>query len=217
MTVRDLVVYGAGGHAHSVVEAIEAEGRWQLVGLLDDNAPDGAEVLGFRVLGGQQRLRQLTNDGVSAGIAAVGDNRTRLEVLARFRELGIEPVTVIHPTALVMARATIGAGSFVHGYAIVGPTCNIGEGAIISAHTTVGHQSRLGDGVHLSPGVRIGGACELGDRSTFGPGAVLYPGRWVGADAEVWANAVATRDVAPGDAVGGIPARSMRSGPTRSN
>lgn len=207
---RPIVLYGAGGHARSVIEGVEAGGLWEIVGLLADLHDADTGVPGYEVLGGSALLPDLAARGVFGGFAAVGDNAGRLRVLSRFRDVGLEVVNVVHPTALVMDRAVLGVGCFLHAYAVVGADSVVGDGGILSAHVSVGHQSHLGDGVHLTPGARIGGRCRIGDRSTFGPGAVLYAERRVGNDVEVLANSVVTKDVGDAVVVGGIPARVMK-------
>ncbi len=45
----------------------------------------------------------------------------------------------------------------------------------------------------------------------IGEGVCILPGVRVGTNAIIGANAVVTRDVPPGDVVGGIPARTIKS------
>ena len=56
------------------------------------------------------------------------------------------------------------------------------------------------------------GAVEVGDRAMIGAKAVVLPGVRIGADAEVAANSLVTRDVPPGTTVAGVPAQPMGGG-----
>ncbi|MDY6818555.1 MAG: acyltransferase [Halobacteriales archaeon] len=53
------------------------------------------------------------------------------------------------------------------------------------------------------------GEIVIEDRAMIGAGAVVLPGVRIGADAEVAANSLVTRDVPPGTTVGGVPAVEM--------
>jgi hypothetical protein len=50
MAKTRLLVLGAGGHGHSVAEAADLSGQFEVVGFLDDATPVGERVLGNHVL-----------------------------------------------------------------------------------------------------------------------------------------------------------------------
>jgi serine O-acetyltransferase len=104
-------------------------------------------------------------------------------------------------SAQVPAETRIGRGT-VFGYG--------GIGVVLHRNAVIGAN------VLISPGVVIGGRSGLAgvpvieDDVAIGAGAkVLGPIR-VGAGARIGANAVVIDDVAPGDTVVGVPARSVR-------
>jgi serine O-acetyltransferase len=86
---------------------------------------------------------------------------------------------------------------------VVGTGAEVGEDCTILQHVTIGE--RYGDGSEDPRAYP-----RVGDRVTIGAGAVVLGGITVGHDAVIGANAVVVRDVATGDVVGGVPARSIR-------
>ena len=56
------------------------------------------------------------------------------------------------------------------------------------------------------------GEVVIGDRAMIGAKAVVLPGVQVGADAQIAANSLVTRDVPAGATVAGVPARQMGGG-----
>ena len=95
----------------------------------------------------------------------------------------------------------------------IGDGVELGYGGI---GVVIHPQARLGRDVLVSPGVVIGGrsglpgAPVIGDGVKIGAGAKILGPIRIGAGAKVGANAVVLHDVAPGDTVAGVPARSIR-------
>ena len=206
-----IVLFGAGGHARSVISALHAAGKWRIAVVLEDAGGDAVKtVLGHQVLGDRSRLAELRQAGIDKGFVAIGDNRARGRIADALLEAGYSLVRVIHPTAVCMTDASIAAGSFVHALAVVGPECELGRNAIVQPFASVGHESRIGACVQLSPGVHIGGRARIGDYSFLGPGAVIYPGITLGSNVLVGANSVVNKDVADDTVVVGNPARFLR-------
>ena len=91
-----------------------------------------------------------------------------------------------------------------------------GRGVVVSAAARLGRDCTLFHNTTLARELNTDRAPVLGDRVVVGVGAVVLGGVRVGDDSVIGANAVVTKDVAPGSRVGGVPAAPLASGPAES-
>lgn len=196
--MRKVAVFGAGGHAKVVVDAIERNAGFAVACVVDDNPQPGAMVLGHPVAGGREALlaRRGAIDGV---IVAIGDNRARMEVARWLEAEGFALQKVVHPAAVVAPSAMIAAGTLVMPGAVVNAEARIGANAIINSGAVVEHDCVVGDGVHVAPGAVLCGGASVGAGTLVGAGAVVLPGVKVGPALLVKAGTVAVRNVEKDD------------------
>lgn len=203
-----VVIYGAGDHAKAVLASIEAEGKYQVIGLLDDDeSRHGFAVYGHQVLGGREQLIKLRKRGVFKAIVAIGDNMKRAELAQLLRESGFKLTRAIHPTSTILRGSRIGRGAMILGNVWVGADAIIGENTILSVGVVVGHDCVIGSGAQLCPTVSLGGHVVIGDYSFIGMGATILPRVTVGNKVVVGANATVINDLSNGVTAIGVPAR----------
>ena len=206
-----MIVYGAGGHAKVVLDILEQEGRYQIVGLVDDDPQrEGGEFFGYRILGCGEALERLRITGVEGAIIAIGDNETRGRLAHQVEAIGLRLITAVHPAAQISRGVGIGAGSAVMAGAVISAGSVIGENTIVNTAATVDHDCHLGSCVHLSPGVHVAGGVQIGHHAHLGIGAVVLPGLSIGHHATIGAGSVVSRDLPPGVVAAGVPARVIR-------
>ncbi|MFI5447125.1 NeuD/PglB/VioB family sugar acetyltransferase [Polaromonas sp. UC242_47] len=170
--MKRLLIVGAGGHGHSVAEAVLAGGVFQLAGFLDDAASDLRQVWAWPVFGPTADLVNYRQQA-DVAIVAIGNNRLREEMHNRLGAAGFESATVIHPTAIVSPRAVIGVGSVIMAGAIVGTEAQLGAGVIVNCGAVVDHHCRVENFGHLGVNASMAGGAMLGHGAWMQAGAVL--------------------------------------------
>lgn len=204
-----ILVYGRGGHASVVVDALHLMGR-SPAAFIDDTSPrtDGETHRGAPVFPSWQEA--LGHFGRHSSIVlAIGHNRPRLERARLITQAGISLLTVTHPSAIVSASAVIGAGTFLGPQAIVNANARIGLACIINSGACVEHDCQLGDGVHVAPGAVLCGWCCIGETALIGAGASVRDRTEVGDRAVVGVGAAVVANVSSASVVGGCPARNI--------
>lgn len=205
-----LVIWGASGHAKVVADIVRLRGEHEIVGFLDDRDPAGRPFFGSQVLGGRDRLPSLREQGVSRLLFGFGDGTARLELTPFVLRLGFTLATAIHPSAVVAADVSVGAGGVVAAGAVVGPGTRVGENVIVNTLAGVDHDCVLGDGAHVCPGARLGGWAEAGECAWVGIGATVRDRVKIGRRAVIGAGAVVLHDVPDAVVAYGVPARVIR-------
>ena len=202
-----LVLFGCGGHAKVVLEAIRAGSPGRLVTVIDDDP--GGSLAGLPVAGSRDWLgTNLPGARVALGI---GNNAARSAIMDWLASQGRELETVIHPSAVVGPTVIVEAGAFVAAGAILIADAKVGRGAIINTAASVDHDCVVGDAAHIAPGVHLCGNVRVGDRTLIGVGPSVGPGVAVGPDAIVGAGSTVVDDL-PGNATYvGSPARPLRA------
>ncbi len=209
---QELYLYGCGGHAKSVIGVLEAQGRYVVAGILDDDpSRRGTQVLGYDVVGDMTALPALTDGDVSCAFVTIGDNKARGEAAARLADAGLTLATIVHPSSFVMREVALGIGVFLHAHTAIGAECVIGDHALIGHGVGLGHESVVGRCAHLAAGVVVGGNAHIGDYSLIGMGAVLMPGVRVGRHVTVASNSVVSKDLPDHTVAAGMPARQVRT------
>jgi sugar O-acyltransferase (sialic acid O-acetyltransferase NeuD family) len=203
-----IVVFGAGGHAKVVIEAILARTPDREIVILDDAAEnDAPPIFGIAVSGGRDRLDSLRGTPV---VPAIGRNDARERLMQWLQEQGQLIETVLHPRAFVADSVKIGAGAFVSAAAIIIASAQIGAGAIINTAASVDHDCIIGQSAHIAPGVHLCGNVRIGARALVGVGTSICPGVSVCDDVVVGAGSVVIRDIAEAGTDAGNPVRRLR-------
>lgn len=210
------LVLGGGGHARMLIESLRLSGLAEPSAVLDaDCSLWGQEVLGVPVVGGDDQIPALQARGirhfvVGVGVSGAKNLRRRLFELARAR--GLEPISVVHPAAVVSALATVAPGAQILPMAIVNIGAVIGANAIINSAAVVEHDCEVGAHAHVASGAVLAGGVRVGAEAQIGAGAVVKPGVQIGRRAVVGAGAAVVKDVPTGTVVAGVPAKPLVRG-----
>jgi sugar O-acyltransferase (sialic acid O-acetyltransferase NeuD family) len=209
MPISRCWVVGASGHGKVVLDALLLGSTTHQVALLDDDQ----RFAGQSIMGVSVAVPIRANISASDNFhVAIGNNATRQSLFRSAEMNGAQPLTIVHPRAVVSAYANVGEGVFIAASAIVACAVWVGDGVIINHAAVVDHDCRIGSFTHVAPGATIGGGVSIGERVLVGAGAVVLPGVLIGHDCRIGAGAVVTRNVASGVTVVGCPARVSDGG-----
>lgn len=209
---RRLLIVGSGGHGRVVHDVARASGH-EIVGFIDSDEQLVGKVVGGTgttvVMSQADFLEQVRSGVIDEAVAiAIGDNRTRLDVLRSVEALAL-PV-IVHPTATVSPSASLGPGTVVMPAAVINSNAKVGRGVIVNSAAVVEHDCVVANGAHISPGAVLAGGVVVHEGAWIGAASCVIGGVEVGEYAIVGAGAVVIRSVPPHTTVVGCPAAPVR-------
>ena len=210
-----MVLYGGTGQAKVVRPILEHYGS-KVIAVIDDTPglpstfPDVPLYQGWDGL--LKAISQHPRNEIGF-VVAIGNphGRVRIALHEKMVALGLQPVSLAHPSAIVSDTATFGSGLQVMAGAIIGELVHIGRECIINTNASVDHECVLEDGVEIAPGATLCGNIRMRTNSWACTGATITPRRTIGADSIVGAGSVVLHDIPEGMLAIGSPARPVRS------
>lgn len=212
--MKDLVVFGTGGHArevHQLIEDLNAERlSWNVLGFLDDDLErTGDQVHAFPVLGSRGWLAANAKVAVVMG---VGATPTRFRIVDALRRTtpGLEFPVLIHPLAWVGNRVDLGEGTILFTGSRLTTDLRLGAHLMVNLDCTVSHDSIVEDFVTLAPGVNVTGNVTVHVGCDIGAGVSFVQGVSVGEWSVVGAGAAVVRDLPANCTAVGVPAQVIK-------
>jgi sugar O-acyltransferase (sialic acid O-acetyltransferase NeuD family) len=203
------LIFGCGGHAKSVFDAVVREAKLDVVGFVDKSAST-AGFMGKTVFAEADVLSG--HVACEAAVLGIGDNvarRALYEALrGRFPDTRFSPV--IDPTAIISPSARIGAGTVVLARAVVNTAAALGRFSVLNTGAIVEHDCVLHDFASLGPAAVIGGNCRVGAASHVGIGAAMKHGVSIGTNTVLGGGAIAVENLGDNAVYLGVPARRAR-------
>lgn len=168
-----IILVGGGGHCRSVIDVIEQQGKYQIVGIVDLKELIGQQVLGYPVIGCDDQLPELL-ERCRTAVITVGhlrSNHLRLKLYELLKDIGYALPVITSPLAYVSQHAEIGEGTVVMHHALINANASIGKNCIINSKALIEHDVQVGDHCHISTASVLNGGVVVADHTFVGSNA----------------------------------------------
>ena len=213
MFVLNIIVIGSSGHAKVVIDCIEKENKYEIIGLLDRFKEVGSNSFGYKVLGKEEDLQDLIKTyKIEGGIIAIGDNFTRYTVYDKISQNipQFNFINVIHPSAQIARNVLIGKGTVIMANTTISSEATVGAFCIINNNSSLDHDSKMLDYSSLAPGSSIGGNTKIGLFTAVSLGAKVIHGITIGEHTIIGTGATVLDNIPNYVVAYGTPAKVIR-------
>lgn len=179
--VKDIVLIGYGGHAKSIIDTLEKQKQYQIVGYVD--SMDVSEYRGYRRVGEDEDLEKIYMSGIHNAVIAVGfmgKSQIRNRLYEQMKKIGYKFPVIIDDSAVIASDAVLCEGTYVGKRAVINADANIGKMCIINTGAIVEHECHIGDFSHIAVGAVLCGRCSVGENTLIGANATVIQERSIG-------------------------------------
>ncbi len=206
-------IFGTGGFGREVLPLLrEQVGTEHVVFVQDRVSAEARYANGIRVVSFDEFVSK-EFDGWTITVA-VGEGRTRREIVERLTAVGRSFSSIFAPTVLKYDQVEIAEGAIFCDFSMCTSNVKIGRHFHCNIYSYIAHDCVIGDFVTFAPRVNCNGAVVIEDEVYVGTAAMFKQGNSskplrIGRGSVIGMGAVVTKDVAPGTTVVGNPARPI--------
>jgi sugar O-acyltransferase (sialic acid O-acetyltransferase NeuD family) len=178
--MKDIVLLGAGGHCISVIDVIEQENKYNIIGVLDPDKNDN--ILGYPILGDDSLIDYYIKTDVLFAITVGQIKSSKIKRNIAYQIPKERCPSLISPYAYVSRHSSIGNGNHIMHNSVLNAGSSLGSFNIINTLANIEHGVQIGDFNHISTAAMINGDCKIGSRNFVGSNATISNGIYIGDD-----------------------------------
>jgi sugar O-acyltransferase (sialic acid O-acetyltransferase NeuD family) len=173
-----IILIGAGGHCHSVIDVIEQTNKYEIIGIIDTKENIGKKVFNYEVIACDDDLGTIfeTCKNAIITIGQIESNKTRVKIYNKLKEIGFNLPVIISPIAYVSKHSFIDEGTVIMHHALINANVKIGKNCIINTKALIEHDCIVEDNCHISTASVINGGVIVKENSFFGSNATSKQG-----------------------------------------
>lgn len=197
---KKIVLIGGGGHCESVLDSLLNNNEYSDVVIVDNSLNVGQKILGCPVVGNDDILSELTNDGYKYAFISVGsieNTSLRRKIYNNALKLGFKFPNIIDKSSAVSKFAELENGIFIGKKAVINAGAKIGSFSIINTGAIIEHDCIIGKFSHISVGAVLCGNVTVKDDVFIGSNSSIKQGLTIGEKSVIGIGSVVISDVEP--------------------
>jgi acetyltransferase-like isoleucine patch superfamily enzyme len=193
------ILIGAGRGAVQVLDLLESLGGFFPIGFISDLKENYLNPTNLAYMGdsSEKNITELIQkEKITKFILTVGTSpKFRVYIHELSLKLGIDLITLIHPSTVIGSNVTIGSGTLIFANVHIGTSAKIGNACFISSNSTIEHHNFIGDGFCTGPNLNTSGSVKIGSGVRFGMNIGVEPDVEIGDNSVIASGVILTKSI----------------------
>lgn len=211
---KKILLVGGGGHCKSVLDSLIQSEQYSEISIIDKNENIGKHVHGISVIGCDDDLIKLYEDGYHYAfvtIGSIGDATHRIILFNKIQEIGFTVPNIVDSTSIISENVNLSYGIYVGKNAVINTGVTIGKGAIINTSSVIEHDCIVEQFSHIATGTVLCGEVHIGENTHIGASSVIKQRVKIGKNTTIGMGSVVLRDIASSIVAYGNPCKEVKS------
>jgi sugar O-acyltransferase (sialic acid O-acetyltransferase NeuD family) len=210
--VEKIIVIGASGHASVVIDCIEKQRKYEIIGIIVEQNSN-TSFFDYPILGKDEDIPKIIESSPDVKfIVAIGDNITRKKVVEKIRYISpnIQFGTIIHPSAIIGKNVLIENGNVILAGVIINSNATVKSFSILNTRAIIEHDCYINEFVSVNPNAALGGNVSIGELTVICMGVSVIQNIQIGKRNIIGANSLVLKNVENDSIYYGTPAKYIR-------
>ena len=173
--MRNLIIFGAGGHAISCLDVIASTKKYKIKGYVSKRENKSLSKT-IKWLGNDQYINKIKKtDYAIITFANIGKKNlnNRIKIYNKLKKKGCKLPVIKSRNSYISKKAKIDDGTIVMHGVVINANVKIGKNCIINTKSLIEHDTTIGDHCHISTGAIINGNCKILSKTFLGSGSIM--------------------------------------------
>jgi len=209
-TNNRIFIIGGGVQASYVIDIIEENDTFNIVGIIDSKSEIGTMVYGYKVIGRQENIKELCEQYEIGNIViAIGDNYSRFKVYEQIITLvpNVKYPSIIHRSVIISNKAQVGIGVVIMAGVIINCNSHIYAFVFLATGCQIEHDCQIHPFSSVSAGSTLGGFVRLGIFSAITLNCTIFDRVTIGKNTVIGSASLVTKDIGENQLWYGSPAK----------
>ncbi len=205
---KRILLIGGGGHCKSVLDSLITSPNFTDIAIIDTKENLGKEILNRKIIGTDDDLEKLFNEGYQNAfitVGSIGDTQLRRKLFDMVKRIGFNIPSIIDSSAIISENVKIDRGIFIGKNAVINAGAEISEGAIINTGAIIEHDCRVDKFAHIAPGAVLSGDVVIEENVHIGARAVIKQQIRIRSNSIIGMGSVVLNDIPPNSIAYGNP------------